>query len=196
MAHDGNTVHVSAPDHSWRPAQPASSTLAAHLAPHLASQGPDTHRLTRQTFSQLRQELLSERHNQLRVDETVTDVNKLICIILKAGLEPRSGDGPPEEDFEGQVLDCLDIIQASIDKAPQALWDSADPLILSVDVPAPLFAWLILRLIRLTNSWRSDVMQERIRHIFTSILYAQSKQFRPLSSSSGASAFLCACTSG
>ncbi|KAJ5806956.1 hypothetical protein N7474_010548 [Penicillium riverlandense] len=195
MAHDGDTVHVSAPDHGWRPAQPASSTLAAQLAPHLASQGPDTHRLTRQTFSQLRQELLSERHNQLRVDETVTDVNKLICIVLKAGLEPSSGGRPPEHDFEGQVLDCLDIIQASIDKAPQALWDSADPHILSVDVAAPLFAWLILRLIKLTNSWHSEVTQERIRHIFTSIVYAQFKQFRPLSSSSGASAFLRACTS-
>jgi hypothetical protein len=39
-------------------------------------------------------ELLSEIQSQLRVDEDVTDINKLICIVLKAGLELKIREFP------------------------------------------------------------------------------------------------------
>ncbi|OQD80500.1 hypothetical protein PENANT_c035G04418 [Penicillium antarcticum] len=155
MAAEGDNERVAVPGNIWRP-EPASSILAAHFAPRLASQGHDA-QLTRETFSQLRQELLGEVHNQLRVDEDVTDVNKLICIVLKAGLDISPKSNSPEQSLEGQVLDCLDIIQASIEKAPQALWAPSDPLILGEDVHAPLFSWLIIRLIRLANIWTSEI---------------------------------------
>ena len=113
-----------------------------------------------------------------------------------AGLEASPTSSASEEDLEGQVLDCLDIIQASIEKAPQALWDISDPLILGEEVQAPLFAWLILRLIRLACNWQSEAIQDRIRLVFTSIACLQYKQAFSSPSFNGISVFLRECTSG
>jgi serine/threonine-protein kinase ATR len=192
MAIDGEIDRVAAPK-SWR--EPASSILATHLVPRLATQGHESN-LSRETFAQLRQELLGETYNQLRVDEDVTDVNKLICIVLKAGLEISPNGDTPESDVEGQVLDCLDIVRASIEKAPQALWEPSDPLILAEDVHAPLFAWLILRLIPIANNWTSEKVREKIQLIWASLAYIQFRQTRSLPASYAVSAFLRACTSG
>lgn len=175
--------------------EPASSILAAHFAP-LAPQGQKGHRLPRETFSQLRQELLGEIQSQMRVDESITDINKLICIVLKAGLEVDLSNTAQTNDLLGQYIDCLDIIQASIEKAPQALWDISDPLILGEDVQAPLFAWLILRLIRLAGAWSSEFIHHRTHLIFSSMASLQSKQARSSPLCYGVSAFLRACTSG
>ncbi|KAJ6084451.1 hypothetical protein N7486_011251 [Penicillium sp. IBT 16267x] len=176
------------------PMEPASSILAAHFAP-LAPQGQKGHRLPRETFSQLRQELLGEIQSQMRVDEGITDINKLICIVLKAGLEVDLSNTAQTNDLLGQFIDCLDIIQASIEKAPQALWDISDPLILGEDVQAPLFAWLILRLIRLAGAWSSEFIHHRTHLIFSSMASLQSKQARSSPLCYGVSAFLRACTS-
>ncbi|KAJ5108762.1 hypothetical protein N7456_005437 [Penicillium angulare] len=177
-----------------RQVEPASSILAAHFAP-LASQGHEAHRLSRETFSQLRQELLGERQSQVRVDEGITDINKLICIVLKAGLEVNPSNITLANDLEGQILDCLDIIHAGIEKAPQVLLEDSDPLILGEDAPAPLYAWLIIRLIRLMSVWTSGNVQERARLILSIIINIQPKQARLPTSSYGISAFLRACTS-
>ncbi|KAG0156529.1 hypothetical protein PDIDSM_3708 [Penicillium digitatum] len=193
MATDGDNERVTAPGNAWR-AEPTSSILASRFVPHLATQGNESH-LTRETFAQLRQELLSEIQSQLRVDEDVTDVNKLICIVLKAGLEISPHGSTSEQDREGQVLDCLDIIQASIEKAPQALWGSSDPLILGEDRHAPLFAWLILRLIRLATTWKSETVREKIHLLCASLACSQFKQVRSLPASYAVAAFLRACTS-
>lgn len=194
MAIEGENERATAPGNAWR-SEPASSILASRFVPHLATQGNESH-LTRETFAQLRQELLSEIQSQLRVDEDVTDINKLICIVLKAGLELNPNRSASEQDLEGQVLDCLDIIQASIEKAPQALWELSDPLILGEDIHAPLFAWLILRLIRLATTWSSETVQEKIQLLCASLAYSQFKQARSLPASYAVAAFLRACTSG
>ncbi|CAG8024016.1 unnamed protein product [Penicillium olsonii] len=178
-------------ERGWR--EPASSILASHLAPHLATQGYES--ISRETFAQLRQELLGETH-QIRVEEDVTDVNKLICIVLKAGLEISPHGDAQGSDLQGQVLDCLDIIRASIDKAPQALWAPCDSLIFAEDVHVPLHTWLVLRLIRLANTWTSDAVREKIQLIWASLAYIQFKQARPVPASYAVSAFLRACTSG
>lgn len=196
MAANGDPFRGSGPENGWRPAEPASSILAAHFAPRLASQGHDTHQLPRETFAQLRQELLSERNHQSRGDEGISDINKLICIVLKAGLEAVPTHSALEEGLEEQVLDCLDIIHASVEKGPQALWDTSDPIILGEDVQAPLFAWLILRLIRLSSVWPSEVVQEKIHLVLTSVACLRYKQIRSSTSGSGISAFFRACISG
>ncbi|KAJ5300562.1 uncharacterized protein N7443_005564 [Penicillium atrosanguineum] len=196
MAANGDNPPGRVPGNGWKPAEPASSILAAHFAPRLASQGHEAQqRLSRDTFSQLRQELLGEKHSQMRVDEGITDINKLVCIVLQAGLEASPTSSASEEDLEGQVFDCLDIIQASIEKAPQALWDISDPLILGEEVQAPLFAWLILRLIRLACIWQSEAIQDKIRLVFTSIACLQYKQALSSPSLNGISIFLRICTS-
>ncbi|KGO59924.1 hypothetical protein PEX2_052350 [Penicillium expansum] len=194
MATEGENERAAVSGNAWR-AEPASSILASRFVPHLATQGNETH-LTRETFAQLRRELLSEIQSQLRVDEDVTDVNKLICIVLKAGLEISPHGDTSEQDREGQVLDCLDIIQTSIEKAPQALWENSDPFILGEDIHAPLFAWLILRLIRLATTWTSETVREKIQLLCTSLAYSQFKQPRSLPASYAVAAFLRACTSG
>lgn len=175
----------------------ASSNFAVHLAPHLASQGSQTYQLTRETFSQLHQELLGGRCSQLRLDDSITDVNKLICIVLKAGLEPRSEeDGNNNEGFQRQVLDCLDIIQAAVEKAPQSLVEISDPGVVDRDVHAPLFAWLVVRLIDLSVTLDSEIVQERAGEIFSKIVYSQYKQVRPWPYCLSISTFLRICTEG
>ncbi|KAJ5791400.1 uncharacterized protein N7518_008411 [Penicillium psychrosexuale] len=193
MAIEGDNEQATAPGNAWR-AEPASSILASRFVPHLATQGNESH-LTRETFAQLREEILSEIQSQLRVDEGVTDVNKLICIVLKAGLEISPNGSTSEQDLEGQVLDCLDIIQASIEKAPQALWEFSDPIILGEDTHAPLFAWLILRLIRLATTWTSEIVREKIQLICARLANSKFKRVRPLPASYAVAAFLRACTS-
>lgn len=196
MATDEDKAWMPTSGKGWRPSEPASSILAAHFAPRLASDGHEAHRLSRETFSQLRHELLGERHSQPRADEGITDINKLVCIVLKAGLEVTPSGIASEEDLEGQVFDCLDIIQASIEKYPQSLWDDSDPLILGEGVQAPLFAWLIPRLIRVASIWHSEVIRDKVLRVLTSVACFQYKQARQLSSYHGIATFLCACLSG
>lgn len=182
---------------SWKSAEPASSLLAAQLAPRLSSQGDQTHHLTRETFSQLRQELVGGKYSQFHFDDSDTDVNKLICIVLKAGLEPISKDGKQTvEDLEGQVLDCLNIVQAAVEKAPQALTQASDPGILGESIHAPLYAWLITRLINLVSAWDSETIRDAVCNTISIIIYPQCRQVRSLSFCHSASTFLRACTTG
>lgn len=196
MATDEAEAQETRAGPDWGLAEPASAVIAAHFAPRLTSQGNEAYRLSRETFSQLRQELLVERQNQLRVDEGITDINKLVCIVLKAGLEVSPSGAKLEEDLEGQVLDCLDIIQASIEKAPRALWDLSDPHILAEDAQAPLYAWLVLRLIKVVGIWPSQTVRNKVVQSLTSIACSQCKQAQSSFGRHDIAAFLCACLSG
>ncbi|KAH2887388.1 hypothetical protein KXV75_005085 [Aspergillus fumigatus] len=152
-------------------AEPASSILAAQLAPHLVSQGNSAHGyLTRETFSQLRQELVDGKCSQLGLDDSIADASKLICIVLQAGIEPCvKGDRSRQGDFEGQILDCLDIIQTILEKSPQVLGEICDPTILGENTSISLYAWLTLRLLNLL-SWEANNIGKRITSIFSSII--------------------------
>lgn len=179
---------------NWKSAEPASSLLAAQLAPH-----DQTQHLSRETFSQLRQELVDGRYSQLHFDESDTDVNKLICIVLKAGLDPSSKDASAKQsrdDLERQTLDCLDIIQAAVEKAPQALTQVSDPGILGEAVNAPLFAWLVVRLVGLTGVWESESVRDAVCNTISAIVDAQSRQGRSMPFCHSISVFLRACTMG
>jgi len=180
-----------------RSAEPASSILAAQLAPHLASQGNSAHGyLTRETFSQLRQELVEGKCSQLRLDDSIADASKLICIVLQAGVEPCvKADRSRQGEFEGQVLDCLDIIQTILEKSPQVLGEICDPTILGENASVPLYAWLTLRLLNLL-SWEVDNIGKRISCIFSSITRPRYKHITLLPSCYSALALLRACTNG
>ncbi|OJJ33117.1 hypothetical protein ASPWEDRAFT_174541 [Aspergillus wentii DTO 134E9] len=180
----------------WRFAEPASSILAAQLAPRLSSQGEQTRHLTRETFSQLRQELAGGKYSQLRLDDSVTDVNKLICIVLKAGLDPaRKDERSSMEDLERQILDCLEIIQTAVEKAPQALIERPDPEILGQTSQAPLFTWVIVRLIDLLGArdWDWEKIGGGISSTVASIVSSQYKQVKPLAFCHSIPAFLRTC---
>ncbi|KAF7183700.1 hypothetical protein CNMCM7691_004050 [Aspergillus felis] len=178
-----------------RSAEPASSILAAQLAPHLVSQGNSAHGyLTRETFSQLRQELVDGKCSQLRLDDSVADASKLICVVLQAGVEPCvKGDRSRQGDFEGQILDCLDIIQTILEKSPQVLGEICDPAVLGENASVPLYAWLTLRLLNLL-SWEANNIGKRITCIFSSITRPHYKHITLLPSCYSALALLRACT--
>lgn len=182
---------------SYKSTEPASSILAAQLAPHLSSQVGQEHHLDRETFSQLRHELLKANCSQLRLDDNVTDVNKLICVVLKAGLEYGPADKlPTNDEFEGQISDCLDIIQAAIEKAPQALVEISDPELLNKDIHAPLYAWLLVRLIELSCNWSQEHIQERIHSLLSAMVCSQYRQSRESHSCHSISELLRACATG
>ena len=191
----------AAPEASlWKSAEPASSILAAQLAPRLSSQGAQdpTRHLNRETFAQLRQELAAGIYSQLRLDDSVTDVNKLICIVLKVGLGPMSSryEDSSSENPEEQILDCLDIIQIAVEKAPEALVELSDPELLGVNIHAPLFVWLILQSIDLLRDWDNEGVRAKATVVLSSIAYSQAKLVRSWPSCQSVSAFLRACTTG
>ncbi|PYI12112.1 hypothetical protein BO78DRAFT_392787 [Aspergillus sclerotiicarbonarius CBS 121057] len=177
---------------NWNPAEPVSSTFTAHLVPHFSSQGDGTLGLTKEAFSQLRYELLEGKCSHLPLNNSITDVTRLICIVLKAGLEPCIKDDKSE--LQGQLLDCLDIVQTAVDKAPLALLEVPDPEILGKDVSIPLHSLLVLWLVRLFTTWDSDSVEDRIYGILSSIASASHKHTRLWPSFLGITAFLQACT--
>ncbi|KAL4976514.1 hypothetical protein BDW66DRAFT_166349 [Aspergillus desertorum] len=175
-------------------AESVSSTLAAQLAPRLTSQGSQVHHLTKESFAQLRQELLEGKFSHLSLDDSATDVSRLICIVLKAGLEPCMKDENPDEgDLNEQLLDCLDIIQATIDKAPHTLAEVPDPEILGEKACAPLYVWLVVRLLQLSCARCNEIAREKVTGIFSTIVRAQHKHTRPWSTCHAIPTFLRAC---
>lgn len=183
---------------SSKSTEPASSILAAQLAPHLSSQVGQGHHLDRETFSQLRHELLKANCNQLRFDDNVADVNKLICVVLKAGLEhgPKDKLSIANDEVEGRISDCLDIIQAAVEKAPQALVEISDPELLGKVIHAPLYVWLLIRLIELSCNWCQEHIQERIHGLLSTIVCSQYKQSREWQARYSIADFLRVCAMG
>lgn len=178
-------------------AETVSSTLAAQLVPRLSSQGDQTRILTKEAFSQLRHELLEGKYSQLLSNDSVADVKKLLCIALKAGLEPCIKDqGRHREDLANQLWDCLDIIQAVVDKAPLVLVEVADPEILGNDEQVPLYSWLLVRLLRAASIWEIDRLREKVNSILSSITSVPNNHARIFHSFLCISSFLRSCTMG
>ncbi|PYH81420.1 protein kinase [Aspergillus uvarum CBS 121591] len=172
-----------------------STTLAAQLVPRLSSQGDQTRILTKEAFSQLRHELLEGKYSQLLSNDSVADVKKLLCIALKAGLEPCIEDqGRHREALANQLWDCLDIVQAVVDKAPLVLVEVADPEILGKDEQVPLYSWLLVRLLRAASIWEIDRLREKVNSILSSITSVPNNHARIFPSFLCISSFLRSCT--
>ncbi|KAL4877252.1 hypothetical protein BJY04DRAFT_230764 [Aspergillus karnatakaensis] len=176
-------------------ADPAPSTLAAQLAPRLSSQGYRVHHLTRDAFAQLRQELVEGEYSHLSLNESATDVSRLVCIVLNAGLGPCLKEETSDNtNLDGQISDCLDIIQTTIEKAPQTLTEVPDPEILGEEAYAPLYAWLVIRLLHLSCSRHGHgSLYQKITSIFSTIVRVQYKHTRPWSSCHAIPTFLRSC---
>ncbi|RAL13613.1 protein kinase MEC1 [Aspergillus homomorphus CBS 101889] len=176
-------------------AETASSTLAAQFVPRLSSQCDQTRSLTKEAFSQLRNELLGGRYSRLQLNGSIIDVAKLLCIALKAGLEPCIKDRSLySEDLQTQLSDCLDIIQTIIEKAPLALVAVADPEILGNDESVPLYSWLLVRLLQLASSCEIDRLSGKVNNILSSIASVPHKHARIFPSFLRISSFLRVCT--
>lgn len=176
--------------------EPASSLIAAHLAPHLASGAHGNYGIERETFSQLRQEILG----QPELDDNLNDIHTLVCVVVRAGLEPllkgRNGNALRDDVF-GQVTDCLDIVYLAIQKAPQVLHEPCDPGVLAPDTGhAPLFAWIIPLHLSLLCSWDNKTVREKSSRVLSTIYTAQFKLSKSWHSSRSIVWFFRACIIG
>ncbi|KAL3460576.1 hypothetical protein BJX64DRAFT_278456 [Aspergillus heterothallicus] len=179
---------------NWAAAEPPS-TLAAQLAPRLSSQASQVHNLTREAFAQLRRELVQGTYSEVPLDDSATDVSRLICIVLKVGLEPCSKEESLDnEELNGQLSDCLDIIQTTVGKAPQTLVEVPDPETLGEQAYAPLYSWLVIRLLHLFCARSDGSADEKVTSIVSTIVQAQYKHTRLWASCHAIPTFLRACT--
>ncbi|EAS29766.2 UVSB PI-3 kinase [Coccidioides immitis RS] len=178
--------------------EPASSLIAAHLAPHLAPGRNGDHGIERETFSQLRREIFDQDENgQVNLDDNLSDIHTLICVVIKAGLEPllkRRKANVPKGDVLGQVVDCLDIVQMAIQKAPHVLREPCDPGFLGQDTAgAPLFTWIIPFHLAFLCAWDEKAVREKICRVLSITYTCQFKASRSWHSSRSIIWFLRAC---
>ncbi|KAI1919319.1 serine/threonine-protein kinase M1 [Ophidiomyces ophidiicola] len=161
--HNGTTLPRPERPSMNKTGDPASS-LATRLTPHLTVRGNGEDAPGRETFSQLRQEILSQ-DGQLNLDDNISDIHTLICVVIKAGLEPllkyRAGH-LSENDKIGQILDCLDIVQVALRNAPQVLYEPCDAILLSHEaIKAPIFTWIIPIHLALLCTWEERPFKTR-----------------------------------
>ncbi|KAM5446283.1 serine/threonine-protein kinase M1 [Microsporum audouinii] len=159
---------------------PVSSLIPSHLASHLAAGTSREHCIDRETFSQLRREILGQsENNETIINSNTNDIYNLICVVVKAGLEQSlkpqdvraAGD-----DLIGQTLDCLDIIRLAIQRAPAVLNENSKPDILGEYTPqSPLFVWLLSPLLTLLCSRDEKSIQDKVCQIVSTIYGAQFK---------------------
>ncbi|KAF3481011.1 kinase rad3 [Arthroderma uncinatum] len=177
---------------------PASSLIPTNLAPHLAPGTDREHGIDRETFSQLRREILGQSENgQTNLDNNVHDIYNLIYVVVKAGLEPSlkpQNVRASGEDLIGQTLDCLDIIRLAIQRAPVVLHENSKPEILGKTIPeSPLFVWLLSPLLSLLCSWDERSIQDKVCQVVSMIYSAQFKIIQLCYSAKSISRFLQAC---
>ncbi|ODH48741.1 hypothetical protein GX48_05176 [Paracoccidioides brasiliensis] len=172
-----------------------SSILAAHLAPHLSPGPNQRYGISPETFSQLRQEILGQDEGgQSNLEDNITEVHNLICVVIKAGLQTSIKSQVLREDMEGQILDCLDIIRLAVQKSPQVLYEISDPEILGKrDIHAPLFAWLIHELFALLFEWTQRSIQDKIYSLLSTIYVSQFKGLQLWHSSQSVHTLIQAC---
>ena len=131
---------------------PSSSILAGHFAPTNRGGLP---RFDRESFTQLIKESLGhDEDGQSNIGPDAEVNHKLICIIVKAGIDdteleqdsPFSQPGRSEE----LVLRCLQVIGIAIQRSPNVLYARSGPGDLaSGDENVPLFLWLLPKLLSL-----------------------------------------------
>ena len=142
--------HVPENAHLSERLPPSSSILATHIAPVNGSGLPD---VDPKIFAQLIEECLGcDEDAQPRVGTDVAVNHRLICVILKAGIDPASIDGDDPFKAEGRdgdhITRCLDVIDIAIRRSPLVLYAISGPDDLEPeDHNVPLFVWLIPRLL-------------------------------------------------
>ncbi|EFR05531.1 kinase rad3 [Nannizzia gypsea CBS 118893] len=177
---------------------PVSSLIPSHLASHLAADTSGEYGIDRETFSQLRREILSQgEDDKANTNDNINDIYNLICVVLKAGLEQSlktQGVRTSGEDIMGQTLDCLDIIRLAVQRAPAVLKGNAKPGFLKENTPqSPLFVWVLSPLLTLLCSWDDRSIQDKVCQVISVLYGAQFKTIELCYSVKSISRFLQAC---
>ena len=129
---------------------PPSSILATHIAPVNGAALPD---VDPKIFAQLIEECLGHDEDaQPRVGTDVAVNHRLICVIVKAGIDPMSIDrddlSEAQDRDSEQINRCLDVIDLAIRRSPLVLYTlSGSDDLGPEDHNVPLFVWLIPKLL-------------------------------------------------
>ena len=128
---------------------PQSSLLAAHLAP---TNGSSTSAFDPEDFALLLKESLgSDEDGQPNLGTDVTVNHKLVCVIIKAGLDTIDllNDDTFCEDkkYHDQVLRCIEVIDLVMERTPEAIFSSTPEDLGPIVENVPLFLWLIPKLL-------------------------------------------------
>jgi hypothetical protein len=129
---------------------PPSSMIATHLAP---TNGTSLPCFDQEDFALLLEESLgSDEDGQPNLGTDVAVNHKLICVIIKAGLDTtdQRNDDPfrKDSDYTNQVQKCFEVIDLAIERTPEALFLPSKPDHLDSGAETlPLFQWLLRRLL-------------------------------------------------
>jgi hypothetical protein len=138
------------PENGNMNARSPPSILAAHIAPANGNALPD---VDPRIFAQLIEECLGyDDDGQPRVGTDVAVNHRLICVIVKAGIDPASIDRDDPFKAQGrngdQVTRCLEVIDIAIQRSPLVLYELSGTDDLGPgDYMVPLFVWLIPKLL-------------------------------------------------
>ena len=133
---------------------PSSSIIATHLA---TANGNSLPQFDEKRFAQLIDECLESDGKGNSNWGTDVRVNKnLICVIVKAGIDPAPFDKRDPFVSEGrnpdQISRYLEVINLAIQRSPSVLYTLSGPEDLgSADENVPLFVWLIPKLFSLVG---------------------------------------------
>lgn len=131
---------------------PPSSLIATHLAPTNGSTIPH---FDPGDFDLLLQESLgSDDDGQPNLGTDVMLNHKLICVIIKAGIDTidLGSNDPFRHDNEcyDQIQKCLEVFDLAVERTPEALFLSSKPEDLGSGAEnVPLFVWFIPKLLSL-----------------------------------------------
>jgi hypothetical protein len=156
---NGHRLGSYVPENGKMNARSPPSILAAHIAPANGNALPD---VDPKIFAQLIEECLAyDDGGQPRVGTDVAVNHRLICVIVKVGIDPVSID--QDDPFEAQsrngdqVTRCLEVIDIAIQRSPLVLYalsgtDDLGP----EDHMVPLFAWLIPKLLSVIGQGQGE----------------------------------------
>jgi serine/threonine-protein kinase ATR len=133
--------------------QPLPSTrIATHLAPTNGSIYPH---FDREDFMLLLEESLgSDEDGQPNLGHDLVVNHKLICVIIKAGLDAidiRSDDPfRKDNEYHDQIQRCLEVVHLAVDKTPDALFVISRSEDLGPKAEnTPLFVWVVPKFLSL-----------------------------------------------
>lgn len=156
----------------------SSALIAAHLAPTDGSTYPH---FDRDDFALLLEESLgSDEDGQPNLGNDVNINHKLICVIIKAGLNTidlRSDDPFRECDEDlGQIRKCIEVIRLAVEKSPEALFVlSKSEDLGSKAENVPLFVWIIPKLLSLLvlDKYGSQLIADCVWSLLDKILVSE-----------------------
>lgn len=179
---------------------PASSIINSQFGPHLSPNAGKRHGISRETFSQLRQEIVGHGDgSQLDHDQSIPDTHNLICVVIKAGIEPlprSEQENTPEDEMHGQLLDCLDIIHLAMQRVPRVLHEIVELEITEENVRVPLFVWLVYHIISIVFLWDHDAIRRKACSIISAMRESELKIRQLWHSSQSISVLLYGCVNG